>query len=331
MMPTNNRELELLDLDHALAEAERQAPAQALRAARRHLGPRPEVTQGLELRLRRVAQAPRRPIWRRVQPERARLAFAGLAASVALVALLSLPLLFGGGTPTAAAAEILQKAEVANAFVPAGQVRHLVISATTDSTVADARTFTSTEEVWLANGERHLLLRKTAPAPFPDVLIGEQRVWVHQPPENTVYQLAYDPRFLAEYVPNQQLIGQLLQHSGTRLAGTTTLNGREVLVLERVTERPPADLPLGDDVIDARLWIDPQTYRVVQWQSINRQVLGGRFTGKEDTTTRTITLDEVRDAGQFPAELFTFTLPPGTQLKPVENPAIATPTPLRRP
>ena len=86
---------------------------------------------------------------------------ASRAVAGVLVLILFSALLIAGNPNSASAAQILKRASDAGSFVPAGKVRHIVTTTTTDP----AGNGSETEEVWLANGTEHLLMWK--PAPFP--------------------------------------------------------------------------------------------------------------------------------------------------------------------
>jgi WD40 repeat protein/thiol-disulfide isomerase/thioredoxin len=264
------------------------------------------------------------------------------------------------GVP-AASAEPTSDTRSASDFLPPGKVRHLVITHETSSPGEQATTWT--EDVWLAAGDKHPLMKKTGIMPGLTTLVGDQAVWTYGSQFSTtydailaVYRTEYDEKHFDEVIPNKQVIDGLLKQPNTQVVENTTLDGRPVMVIESTgnvpaivtsenvetlvefatfSDGPPIDIVTGHpstdpaskpkitvspakvegltEVIDYRLWIDSQTYQVVQQEYTNR-FLEPKPGDKVVTYTRRITLDELKDAGAFPTDLFTFKQPAGTTI-----------------
>lgn len=198
-------------------------------------------------------------------------------------------------------------------FVPAGKVRHIVISKV-------AEPMTGTIEFWYANGPNNLLQRarwldygvsgagngkpKTAEGWVVDgktyVMIPADKVVLWTPGTFPAY-LAPDPNH-----PN--IISNMLQQPNARIISDTVMDGRNVVVIGVAS-------PSEDD----QTWIDKDTQRPFQWRYVLKQ-----GPGRNDITTEKLVVYELMDANTLPPDFFKFTLPEGYKL--VER-QIPTPTP----
>ncbi len=259
---------------------------------------------------------------------------AGLVLSLGLV-LLGLALGLPGATRPAAAAELLQKAQAATSFVPPGKARHIITSHTFTNVGGQAgNTPGWTDEVWVMNGPTHLLLWKHSPLPLPGqplpaylpdttVLVDETVVWEARPAEQRVYKWPYSPARIAAEVPSQAVIAALLQEPGTRITGTTTLDGRAVLIIAgrvgTIVSGSPLEIAEGrvpgyrTFEHEYQLWVDSQTYQIVQEQHAIRAT-GATDAPPVSVTTSRIIQDEMVDAAAVPADRFRFQVPAGMTL-----------------
>lgn len=309
---------------------------QAARAVPDTLDPWPAMVSRLTLQAGQRARPSALPGRTGVQPRRAgrgarrgRLLVGGAAAlGILLVVTLATGRVPPLGGPPVAAAALLQQADAASSFVPPGKVRHLTIR-TTESSAATAFTpIPSTYEVWLINGRSHLLLRKKGPAPDTDLLVGEDAVWDYKPAwsPGIVRMYPYTPSQLANFVPNRAILTQMAQMPETRVVPDARLDGRPVLLLERVGNVAPGT-PTNSDAFQGvllyRVWLDPTTYQVLQHEHQIREAANARFTDKVDSGQSTIVRDEVRDRSELPDDFFTFNLPKDTRL--VEVPGASAP------
>lgn len=242
-------------------------------------------------------------------------------------------------------------------FVPSGKVRHLII--THENSAPGQNPNTWTEDVWLSNGQKHPIMKKTDILPGLTTLVDDNAAWTYGPQfGNNVYKTDYDKKHFAEFIPDKQIIDEMLKQPNTRIVGNETLNNRPVMVLESLDNIPAnvqitnagnkpvvefasfsdgqpvvvhsdrsttspdvtptitlSGSPTADltEVIDYRLWIDSQTYQVIQ-QSYNNRFLKPKAGDKIIVYTRKITLDEVKEASDFPSDLFKFNAPAGASV-----------------
>ncbi len=109
----------------------------------------------------------------------------------------------------------------------------------------------------------------------------------------------------------------------THVIQGAVLNGRSVLMIEQTGDASVGSTPTQDNpqgVLSYTVWLDPDTYQVLQHQHALREVQNGVFADKVDTGISRITLDEVKDSADFPSGLFVFRLPAGTKLQTVTDP-----------
>jgi hypothetical protein len=276
-------------------------------------------------------------------PMRSTIGRVGAVAGILLLVLFS-ALMIARNPNSASAAQILKRASDAGAFVPAGKVRHIVTTTTTDP----AGNGSETEEVWLANGTEHLLMWKPAPS-FSNgqspswgysLLVTDDAVWQFNSTLNTVFKLLYWPSVLSSsgILPDPQVIDNLLKSSDTHIVGTDTLDGHTVVVIEGHVGSFVAGTPL--DVAeglakgyntaqhDFKLWIDQETYQIIQEKHYVTWVGTGPNGQHEELVTRRLTTDELLDSGSAPSGLFTFVLPADSTL--VDLASRPTPQPVER-
>jgi outer membrane lipoprotein-sorting protein len=358
-MPTDKSNPDEFDLDAGLTTAEREVWGPLLDATYQ-IKPRPEFAQELEARLLANATQPtmqpqsqmaaQEQGWigsipfrgRRREPSRGfRLVFQGLALALVMVTVLWLSFLLSGGDRAAKPQE---------SFVPAGKVRHLVISHSVADTVypvGSATVYTNTtsrtEDVWLTNGKSHLLGKTSIDSPEMQrqyVWVEEDSVYDYTPGLFTgprgdeivreVYKYPYDPRHLELYVPND--MNYLLTMPDAVIVGEDTLDGRPVTMVESIAEKPEP-LPPPDagkenrQVFDYRLWVDKETGQVLQRQHTMTSIEGPR-TGQVTIFTFRVVKNELLEATAFPPDFFTFKLPEGAKV--LEKPPLFGPplTPL---
>ena len=136
------------------------------------------------------------------------LPFAVLGAVVSLLTVLTV--FFTARTHTASASEVLSKASAATSFVPSGKVRHIVV---TNSDDVSGSMGVTTDEVWLANGQNHLLVWRPASVgpggvtlPYGGAtLTNDDGVWYFSPDGRTVTKVAFFEGALSldGFLPNQ--------------------------------------------------------------------------------------------------------------------------------
>jgi hypothetical protein len=252
-----------------------------------------------------------------------------IAFAAALVVIVS-ALFLNSGTQPVSAEVLLQKAEDASALVPQGFVRHMVIDLTESSRVTGFEEQSYSYEVWLSNGQSHLLLRKKGPAQGRDLLVGEDAVWDYNPLRfpGIVRKSAYKPDDQQNFVPNYGLKAEMLQLPGTHAVENSKLDGRDVLVIERTNDAVPGSgVPEGDasGVVLEKVWLDSRTYRVVQHQHAIREVENGVFSDKVDTGSSKIVLDELLPISVIPPDLFTYHVPANITVQEALDPASTLP------
>ncbi|MEP6774665.1 MAG: hypothetical protein ABJA50_03640 [Chloroflexota bacterium] len=267
----------------------------------------------------------------------------GAVAGILLLVLFS-ALIIARNPNGASASQILKRVSDAGAFVPAGKVRHIITTTTTDPVGNGSET----EEVWLANGTEHLLMWKPAPS-FSNgqspswgysLLVNDDAVWQFNNTVNKVYKLLYWPNVISSSgtLPDPQVIDNLLKSSDTHIVGTDTLDGHMVVVIESHVGSFVAGTPLdiaeglakGYDTAqhDFKLWIDKNTYQMIQEQHYITWLGTGPNSQHKEIVTRRLTTDELVDSGSAPSGLFTFELPAGSTL--VDLASQPTPKPVER-
>lgn len=263
--------------------------------------------------------------------------------AISLLVLTVVPYMAGRANPVSASA-LLRKAAEAGTFVAPGKVRHMIIRVTDDVT-GEAGGLTT--EVWLANGKEHLLLWKpalTSPTgqsisgTFPE-LINDDGLYQFHLDTNTVYKVPYNPDYysLKEILPDRAVIDKMLASPGTHIAGTGTLDGRAVVIVEghvgSFVAGTPREIAEGTAKgyetaqHDYSLWIDNKTYQIVQEQHYITWVADGANGRRNTTSTKRITLDETLDAGAVQSDLFTLKLPAGAKLVDVAAQVSSAPPP----
>lgn len=259
---------------------------------------------------------------------RTRVAAAGFALGLAVVLVLGLSSYLGSpqvSTPGSVALMPMPKGE---SFVPPGKVRHITIVHTYTRQGQTEGSFNGsfTEEVWLANGKSHLLMKNTSSL-SSTTWIEEDAVYKYNPQltpqrDDTVYKYPYAPQELALYVPND--FGYLMTLPNARVMGDDTLDGRAVTVIESFGDKGTATpQPNWEErsVRDYKLWVDKETFQVLQRRHTTT-FTAGRRNGTVETQTFRVSANELEDASQYPTGFFSFVLPEGAKVVEAPSPFI---------
>ncbi|HYF61482.1 MAG TPA: hypothetical protein VD886_01630 [Herpetosiphonaceae bacterium] len=299
---TKHNQTEAFDLDAALARLEAGPAGQGLRAAADALEPPAAAMRRLRQRIGDTGgAAPRRAPGRlaNLLAPRRLAGSLGLAMIAALIVALLVARVPGRSV---SAAELIEKAEQRAAVaVPPGKVRHIVRELID---VENGQTHKAIDEVWLAEGDGHLLLwqpaRRAQPGssllyPLDSWLVNNEHVWYFSAEENTAYRAPYDACALspAEWIGDPQFLAEARSSEYLRLIGEEELDGRTYAVI---------------DIYETRLWVDPENGQIIQSRS------AVDFEGGRHESTVKIVVDEVMDAPDAPAGLFAFDQPPGSRL-----------------
>jgi hypothetical protein len=123
-----------------------------------------------------------------------------------------------------------------------------------------------------------------------------------------VHKYPYDPKYLAAVIPDPEIVTETLKEPNAHIAGNEVLNGRFALVIEvpgqTVSARGTAL------ATTTKYWIDTKTNQLLQIESVTT-IAGGLQQGPTERTVNKLVLDELKDRSEFPADFFTFMLPPG--------------------
>jgi hypothetical protein len=205
-------------------------------------------------------------------------------------------------------------------FVPAGKVRHIMLSTDHEGQASyngTATVTTGTIEVWLANGPDNYLQRTS----YRDYGSDNSKpqtteVWVQ---DNMLYTMIPDDKvvlwqpwsFAPIYAPDPNRISDLLKEPNARIISDTIMDGRKVVVIE-----------VPSLIGHHQEWIDKDTNRAFQWRDVDTQV------GVNPTTdTAKIVVDELVDASTLAPNFFEFKLPEGYTLQERIMPTpVSTPT-----
>jgi hypothetical protein len=229
----------------------------------------------------------------------------GLAGSLslAMIAVLAVALLVARNPArSVSAAELIAKAERhAAEVVPPGKIRHIVRELVD---VENGQTYKAVDEVWLAEGDGHLMLwqpaRRAQPGfsmlnPLDPWLVNNEHVWSFRSDINTLYRAPFDACALspAEWVGDPQFLAEIRASENLMLVGEEELDGRRYSIVQ---------------FYDTRLWVDPQTGQIVQTSSVVD------FEGGHGESTARVVVDELIDAADAPPGLFSFQQPAGSTL-----------------
>ncbi|HET6312292.1 MAG TPA: redoxin domain-containing protein [Chloroflexia bacterium] len=228
-------------------------------------------------------------------------------------------------------------------FVPAGKVRHIVVTLRNESDVPTDPTRIVSRDIWFANGDNHLLMRYTADqtdwslvpvepgisvygAAPREVWLTDDALYVHKtgepgpsPAANVVLKYPYDPDYLTTYGPNPDALADLQKrYPEAQVVENTVLDGHPVVkVLHRAGtgQAPAAGTPGSNSqspfARTTTYWIDTETgqYRRVEVVTQAEAAQGNAM--QTFTGTLRIERDEVLGAEQAAPGYFEFKLPEG--------------------
>lgn len=242
------------------------------------------------------------------------------------------------------AAEVLDKAHEASASIPEGKVRHIVTSITNKR--SGGGEITTTTEDWQATEKGLNLAKSVSSADQSSMLADGTTMWLVFPQTKVVHKLANVGMAFAPYVSNRQMVEEMLKLPNATIVGKSMIDGREVLIIEgrdsvdtlRAEMKPKSgsdssgdresndmvdgvfpevsassgheiDLPVGG-FIYYRMWIDSQTYQIVQQEFGTISASGVA----KVNSVQEMLVDELKDRSDFPSDLFTFKAPEGFQV-----------------
>jgi hypothetical protein len=361
------------DLDSELEQAERDV-WRAMFEASQKTRPDDEFARRLESRLSNQARAsqparraqvrplssPRPQAKPRAQPPRrgpfelggrARgLAMGVVRLSVLVVVVLGMAVLWRGGLRPSTGTTITSigpvgptrpHAELMREFLPPGKVRHLIVEHSYSPVPGDdpnhrPQPITGRQEVWLANGREHPILRTQAdlpanayslmkPIPASDglwtvpvaslsALIDED--YIYENLEGTqIMKHPFTSRYLVPFLPSDGALTGFLYESLCRVTGYTTLRGRTVTLLEDLSPVPPVvkRAPSRNEpnhfVVNTYAALDTSTRQLVQARRVTTFITG-KLSGQQATNTYDLLVDELKDASEFPPDFFSLTVSP---------------------
>jgi hypothetical protein len=254
-----------------------------------------------------------------------------LNMAMALVALLSVAGLLIASIAGTGFQALLSHPEE-GAFLAPGKVRHMIYTGTytVDGVVQPSES--KQEEFWLTEGKSHPLMRTQVTVPTTIMTWLDDHAYYEYEPNkgNQVRKYPYDPKYFAAVLPDPEIITKTLQMPDARLVGDDTLDGRPVVVITVSSSNAPSPPPPMKGAspyvaTTVTYWIDRHTKQILQITMVNTTVGGPQDGLVRDKTLNKITLNELMDRSDLPADFFEFKLPPGATL--VENPAFSTPTP----
>jgi peroxiredoxin len=231
-------------------------------------------------------------------------------------------------------------------FVPAGKVRHILVTVRNESDVPANPTSTVSRDIWFANGDNHLLMRYTADqtdwsrvpvetgieiygAPPREVWLTDDALYVHKraesgpfPAANVVLKYPYDPDYLATYGPNPDAMADLQKrYPEAQVVENTVLDGHPVV---KVVHRPATGqasttgTPGANDRPQAArtttYWIDTETGQYRRVEVVTQAEASQGNAMQAFTSTLQIERDEVLDAAYAGPGYFEFKLPEGATL-----------------
>jgi hypothetical protein len=270
--------------------------------------------------------------------------------SVLVVVVLGMAVLWRGGlrpstgTPVTSIGPVgptRPYAELMREFLPPGKVRHLIVEHSYTPVPGDdpnrrPQPVTGRQEVWLANGPEHPILRTQAdlPAnayslmhPIPETeglwtvpvaslsaLIDRDNIYENL--EGTqIMKHPFTSRYLIPFLPSDGALTGFLYESICRVTGYTTLRGRPVTLLEDLTPVPPVvkHAPNRKEpnhfVVNTYAAIDTDTRQLVQARRVTTFITG-KLSGQQATNTYDLLVDELKDASEFPPDFFSLTVSP---------------------
>jgi hypothetical protein len=247
----------------------------------------------------------------------------GAMALVALLMVAGLTVLFVATRQPNVQPVPLSAIPLRSEFLPAGMVRHMVLtgSYTVDQSALNKPVTTTEqhrEEFWLAQGQTHPLMKDVVTVPISATnWLDDNAYYSYEPAKgNEISWGPYNPQLLVSVLPDPEIITNTLQMQNAHLVGNDTLNGRPVVVITVGDVATPAATPtakVGSSYKNkvVTYWIDRETNQVLQY-SIETTTVGGAQSGLVERTVNKIALDELLPRSAFPADFFNFTLPEGT-------------------
>jgi hypothetical protein len=215
-------------------------------------------------------------------------------------------------------------------FLPAGKVRHLILTGTHTTGDGGQTTETHREEFWLTRGESHPLMRNEVTVPVTTMTwLDDNAYYEYQPENNQVRKYRDGVRYLAAVVPDPEFLTKTLQMDNARLVGDDTLDGRPVVIITVSNNgtsdpTPPSESKSSATTTTVTYWIDRQTMQVLQVSQVVTPPTSS--TNPVGKTVNKVVLNELLDRSTLPPDFFEFTLPPGATLI-EEDTAPSTPTP----
>jgi hypothetical protein len=272
------------------------------------------------------------------------LAMGAVRLSVLVVVVLGMAVLWRGGLRPSTGTTVTSIGpvgptrpydELMREFLPPGKVRHLVIEhsyvpAPGDDPDHKPQPVTGRQEVWLANGRDHPILRTqadlpanayslvqpvpqteglwTVPVASLSALIDDD--YIYENLEGTqIMKHPFMSRYLVPFLPSDWFILESL----SRVTGYTTLRGRPVTLLEDLTpvapvvKHPPNRYEPNHFVVNTYAAIDTGTRQLVQARRVTTFITG-KLSGQQATNTYDLLVDELKDASEFPPDFFSLTV-----------------------
>ncbi len=290
------------DLDHALAELETSELGQQLLGQAQRLSPSQATIQRIQAGIQPPVKrgSVMKSLFQRSPVRVVALAACGLAAALGLV--------FGLNQPTrsVSAAELIQRAETfaSQPIVANGKARHIAIEISTtrsDGQIGEHYR----DEIWLAQGQSHILLYQPArqslngqPVGYQmgPTIVDENYFWNYNAYDNSSVKAPFDQcsLSLAQWVGNGAF-GSNSDFPNATILRTETIDDRQLAVVD-----------LGGDMGIA--WIDANTGQI--WKFTSSQTYAGLTT---DTLVQFV-VDETVELNALPAEWQTYTAPAGSPI-----------------
>jgi hypothetical protein len=221
-------------------------------------------------------------------------------------------------------------------FLPAGWVRHMVLTGTLtiDGSALGGPVETTEqhhEEFWLAQGQSHPLMRDVVTVPISATnWLDDNGYYEYEPAKgDQITWSAYDPQVLPLILPDPGIFTKTMQMPNARLVGEDTLDGRSVTVIEVPGSTPAQGTPSAKDGLVHKdsvttYWIDRQTSQLLQVSGVITTV-GGSQNGLVSRTLNKTAVDELLPRDSFPADFFTSGVPGVTMPFGSQTPTMSVP------
>jgi hypothetical protein len=323
--------------------------SQAARRAQIRPLDRPGTPKSRAVATSRGAQASRRGLLQLGGRARG-LATGAVRLSVLVVVVLGMAVLWRGGlrpstgttaTTIGPVGPTRPHAELMREFLPPGKVRHLVVEHSyTPVPGADANNrpqpVTGRQEVWLANGREHPILRTqadlpanayslvqpihdldglwTVPVASLSALIDEDYIYENLEGAQ-IMKHPFRSRYLIPFLPSDGALTGFIYESLCRVTGYTTLRGRAITLLEDLTPVAPVvkHAPNRNEpnhfVVNTYAAMDTHTRQLVQARRVTTFITG-RLSGQQATNTFDLLVDELKDESEFPPGFFELSVSP---------------------